>query len=107
MITEHDLQEAIAECKGQRDPNANTCIKLAAFLILQKELYGEEKPIPVEYSYSQGEPGIVEYYSDTDFGNAVEGRKQEEIFPILDELMTTLRVIQPRVYDSVMRKIND
>ena len=30
MITEHDLKEAIAECEGNRNPDARTCIKLAA-----------------------------------------------------------------------------
>ena len=34
MITEQDLLEAIAECQGQRNPNANTCIKLAAYYII-------------------------------------------------------------------------
>ena len=41
MITEKDLQEAIAEGQGQRNPNANTCIKLAAFLTIRKEMFGE------------------------------------------------------------------
>ena len=39
MITEKDLQEAIAECKGKRNPDSSTCIKLAAFLIIQEHLY--------------------------------------------------------------------
>ena len=43
MITEKDLQEAIAECQGQRNPNASTCIKLAAFLTIQKELFGKSE----------------------------------------------------------------
>ena len=43
MITEKDLQEAIAECIGQRNPNANTAIKLAAFYTIKRELYGEDK----------------------------------------------------------------
>ena len=106
MITEQDLQEAIAECKGQRNPNANTCIKLAAFLTIQREMYGEKEIAPT-YSYDTGNSGYIEYHSDTDFGAAVEGRKQKDIFPILYELMSTLQIIQPRVYDSVMRKIND
>ena len=40
MITEKDLQEAIAECQGERNPNANTCIKLAAFYTIRNELFG-------------------------------------------------------------------
>ena len=39
MITEQDLQEAIAECQGERHPNANTCMKLAAFYTIKNELY--------------------------------------------------------------------
>lgn len=107
MITEHDLQEAIAECQGARNPNASTCIKLAAFLIIQKEMYGEKEPVP-QYSFdTQPSDGTIEYYSDTEFGELIEGKKQKDIFPIIDELMSTLSVIQPRVYASVIRKIKD
>ena len=31
MITRRDLLEAIDKCQGQKNPNANTCIKLAAY----------------------------------------------------------------------------
>ena len=31
MITRKDLIEAIEKCQGQKNPNANTCIKLAAY----------------------------------------------------------------------------
>lgn len=109
MITEQDLQEAIAECKGQRNPNANTCIKLAAFLTIQRELYGTTDPVP---SFSYAPPMIEEeptinYKKDTDFAMAVDGRKTGEILDIVDELMETLNVINPRLYDGVMRRIRE
>ena len=43
MITEKDLQEAIAECEGQRNPNANTCVKLAAFYIIKDHLFPQQE----------------------------------------------------------------
>ncbi len=43
MITEKDLQEAIAECKGTRNPNASTCIKLAAYYTILDNLYPKEE----------------------------------------------------------------
>ena len=53
MITRHDLEEAIAECQGQRNPNASTCLKLAAFYTIRKELFGEEKEVEQPmYSYA-------------------------------------------------------
>ena len=99
MITEKDLQEAIAECQGVRSPNANTCIKLAAFLIIQKELYGaEERPV---YSYAPAE----EYDSGTEFSTAARGLSHMQIMGVIDELMTALQVVNPRLYDSVIRKL--
>ena len=107
MITEHDLQEAIAECKGIRNPNANTCIKLAAFLIIQKEMYGDEPQYrPPTYSYSPG-PMVnnVDYTSETEFGEAIHGKDQQDMWATMDELMTALRVVNPRLYTSAMDKI--
>ena len=111
MITEQDLQEAIAECKGQRNPNANTCIKLAAFLTIQREMFGNTEQVPMpSFSYAPPmieESGRIDYKGDTEFARAVDGRKTEDILKIMDELMDTLNVINPRLYDAVMRKITD
>lgn len=111
MITEKDLQEAIAECQGKRNPNANTCIMLAAFLTIQKEMFGKPEPeLPQtaarSYSYAPGEPvGEVTYESDTEFSQAVYGMAVDDLMEIMDELMTALQVVNPRLYASVMRKI--
>lgn len=116
MITEKDLIEAIAECQGERNPNANTCIKLAAFYTIKNELFGKteqlkptEEPSPVGYSYAAppAEPveTTIDYYSDTDFSRAIDGRPAAEIWPIMDDLMNTLQMLQPRIYDAVMRNL--
>lgn len=103
MITEHDLKSAIAECQGDRNPNANTCIKLAAYYQILDRLYGKELQETSGYSFSSGNPGIP--YSDSPFSVAVEKKGIENVFPVLDELMETLYVINPPLYDSIMRKI--
>ena len=43
--------------------------------------------------------------SDTEFAHMVDGRKQEEVWPVMDELMDTIRTIYPRLYDAVMAKL--
>lgn len=112
MITEKDLQEAIAECQGVRNPNASTCIKLAAFYIIQEHLYGkpsESKDIPA-YSYAAPPEQVettIDYYSNTEFSQAIDGRQTSEIWPIMDELMSVLQATNPRLYAGVMRKIED
>lgn len=110
MITEHDLQEAIAECQGQRNPNANTCIKLAAFLTLQKEMFGKGNvalPEPSGYSFAQAPDDTIGLYGESDFLKAIESKDVRSTFLIMDELMGTMQVLQPRIYDSVMRKIQN
>ena len=42
----------------------------------------------------------------SDFLRAVKG-KEESAWDIIDDLMDTLKVAYPRVYDSVMRKIGN
>ena len=105
MITEKDLQEAIAECEGQRNPNANTCIKLAAFYTIKREMFGSspEEALPV-YGYSRG---VSEYDSGTEFSDAVMGKDLQEIFPVIDELLESLRLVMPRLYESFITKIRD
>ena len=110
MITERDLQEAIAECEGQRNPNANTCIKLAAFYTIRQHMFGNT---PETYSFDPG-PRITEnvessgfqYDSGTEFSDAMNRLGVDATVPIVDELMTTLSVINPRLYAGVMRKMN-
>lgn len=105
MITEKDLQEAIAACKGEIHPNANTCIKLAAFYTIKNELFPTEAP-----AYSYAPPPVetettIEYFSDSEFGQAVEGKRAADVWPVMDELMQAVQVLQPRLYESVLRKL--
>lgn len=107
MITEQDLQEAIAECLGQKNPNSSTCIKLAAFYIIKNELFSNkssDEPFPINYSYA-GPPNI-EYDSGTEFSEIIRNKNQNDIIGIMDELMSTLQVLQPKLYNGVLRKID-
>lgn len=101
MITEKDLQEAIAECQAVKNPNANTCIKLAAFLTIKNALYEDDE----KYSYSSTPEEVVEYYSDTEFGRAIDGKNAMNMWAIIDEMMNALQVLNPRLYEGVLRKI--
>ena len=105
MITEQELLEAIAECQGQRNPNANTCIKLASYYIIQDHMKEEPKmsEIPT-YSFASAPESV--YNSDTEFGQAVQRMDLHDVLAVMDELMTTLSVINPMLYNGVMRKLD-
>ena len=111
MITEKDLQEAIAECQGQRNPTTNTCIKLAAFLTIQKEMFGNsEQPETVQpfktYSYSaDNKEKIVDYSIDTEFGKLIDGKIAADAWGVMQELMDTLQITNPKLYSFALRKL--
>lgn len=105
MITERDLDQAIAECVGVRNPDVNTCLKLSAFYTIKDHLF----PMPKEEGFSFAPPAVSESYVDyqgkSEFMQVVEGRPASEVWAIVDELMDTLAVIYPRLYEGVMRKL--
>lgn len=110
MITKDDLQAAIAECEGVRNPTSSTCMKLAAFYTIKDKMYPEYKEDPVVgYSMAPGPsvPDVVAYHSDSEFGQLVSGKDMSDVFPLIDELMSTVQVISPRLYAGMIRKLSD
>jgi hypothetical protein len=104
MITEKDLNSAIAECQGKRNPDARTCIMLAAFYTIRREMFGEEKEAEHSYSYAPA-PTTIVVDGDSEFARIVNGRDQSQVMPVMVELMDTLNVIQPRLYDAVLDRL--
>ena len=47
----------------------------------------------------------ISYYSDTDFSHAIDGKPAKDVWPLMDELMSTIQVLLPRLYDGVMRRL--
>ena len=101
MIKLQDVSEAIAECEGVRHPNANTCLKLAALYTIRENMT-KEPTEPVRYSYATAP---TDYQSNTEFGRIVQGKDSAEVLAVMDELMTTLQGMIPRLYDGVLSKL--
>ena len=109
MITQQDLQAAIAECKGKRNPDANTCIKLAAFYTIRNELFGKSEQVPA-YSYAAPPEQVettIDYQSDTEFSAVIDGRRADDVWPVMEELMEVLRRTNKPLYNATIRKIQD
>lgn len=105
MITLNDLDEAIKECEGQRNPNANTALKLAAFYTIKNELYPAERQSLSGYSYAPPPTAKISYDSGTEFGNAVAGKDPDAVLEIIDDLMTVLHSAQPRLHNKIVESI--
>lgn len=102
MITEKDLREAIAECQGERKPNANTCIKLAAYYTILENINVDQAPATRQ---AVNYVDKIDYDGESEFAKTINGRNFYEVMDVIDELMQTLSVINPRLYDGVMNKL--
>ena len=76
---------------------------LAAFYTIKNEMFGEEKK--AEYSFAPAPDPIIEINSNSRFARLIDGRKQADIMPVIDELVGTVQIIQPRLYDVFIEKL--
>lgn len=103
MIKTEDLREAIAECQGERNPNANTCIKLAAYYSILDHI--DERP---QMGYAYAEPaGVVRLDSGSEFSDMIAHRDVGRVLKVIDELMETLELVAPRLYDLTLLKLRE
>lgn len=106
MIREDELLEAIAECQGERNPDAKTCIKLAAYYTILNNIREKEEHVDSFPMYSQaGPPDQVRYDSGSEFSDAIQGIYTDDLLAIMDELMDAVKVIMPRLYRATIDKI--
>lgn len=104
MITPDELNEAIAVCEADERHTYDVCIRLAALYTIRQQYYSNGSAR--EADSHESDPGAVGEYGDSEFLRLVSGRPVEKIVLIFDELMTTLEVINARLYDGVLRRID-
>ena len=105
MIKEEDLREAIAECQGERNPDARTCRNLAAFYTILDHIQEKEVGTNSIAGYSFAEEPKVEYQSNSEFFHYISNMGVNEIIALFDEVMDTLQIVNPRLYQSIIRKV--
>ena len=116
MITEKEIAQAIEEC--MREPvTGNKRAVLADLIIIQDYLFGEPtraqevpQPMPMQ-SYSAHPIEQVETYiettGDSEFLRAVDGRKSDKVWKLIDELVEAIKILHPRMYTTFIDKVQD
>ena len=116
MITEKEIAQAIEEC--MREPvTGNKRSVLADLIIIQDYLFGEpmqaqEAPPPIpRQSYSAPPMEQVETYietnGDSEFLKAIDGRKADKVWKLIDELVEAVKILHPRMYTTFIDKVQD
>lgn len=113
MISESELLNIIEgferDCKTLDD-----CEKLAVYYTVYDHLFGKGDNYREEYR--QGYSMRMEEFQDeekkisvptvtSDFLRAVEGMDTRRFWGVIDELVSTIEVINPRLYEGLMKRL--
>ena len=80
----------------EKDTTYATCERLADLYIVRDHLtQPQKKATPLGG------------FGDSEFLSAVAGRDGAAVWAVMDELMDTLKLVNRRAYDGVMRKLNE
>lgn len=97
MITLEEVLEALDELEDAPH-DWDTTQKLAALLVLRDKLGGGADS-------REGVPVLPP--ADSEFLQLALGHDPAAVWSVLDELMDTLAVMMPRMYDGVMRRLRE
>jgi hypothetical protein len=95
LITRKDLLEAIEKCQGQKNPNANTCIKLAAYYTILDHTPEDDSG----YSYASRP-------SNSEFIRIIKSKNMDEVLLVIDDMMEELQGVNPKLYYDTMERLN-
>lgn len=99
MITQRELDGAIRECENAPTSYQN-CEKLATFYTILDHLYSDKERKVIE-----NVSDVIGDYGDSEFLQYIQGKDSQTVWLVMDELMQTLQIVNPRLHDGVMRRL--
>lgn len=111
MIHAQELEDAIAQMRGDPNPNANTCMKLAAYYVIRDHMEPGVQaetvnpPVPAGYTYAAGREEEIPAMGDTEFLQTITGRPVSAVLAVMDDCMTALKNTYPRLYHATIRRL--
>lgn len=117
MLDKQEIRKEIARLEYEESSYPNYA-KLADLYIISAEMEKSNERIEPRYErlYSRAsaptemhiqQNTVVVDAADSDFLMAVSGKDAGAAWKIMDELMESLQVMQPRTYSAVMRRLRE
>ncbi len=109
MLDKREIDIEIARLE-YIDSSYDNYAKLANLYVIRDQMQGRGSA-PAVSGYSFSEPKEIApsehiaQYGESDFLQAVAGKNPAAVWDILDELLSTLSVVNEKAYASVLRKL--
>lgn len=96
MINPDELDKEILMLEKKDTTYAN-CERLAWLYIVRDHVTGQQ----------QAQPTPLNISGDSEFLQAVDGKDSVAVWAIMDDLMDTIKVTAPKVYDRILRRVKE
>lgn len=103
MFSKSELLDAIDDLEMAPATYQNA-EKLATFYTLYDHLYVQKEPMQ---RIEPTKEVTINRYGDSEFLQAIAGQKAEEVWLIMEELMQTVQMLQPRLYRATLDRLNE
>lgn len=111
MLERRELDERIAEIVNKRDQTVGEIRDLAAFIVARNDLskesavgsYGDAASNPMTAPIAET---VIGDYGDSEFLQMIAGMESEHVWSVMAEAMESLKVMEPRFYAGILRKLN-
>lgn len=97
MVSLEEIQKEIIELE-KKDTCYAVCERLAWLYVVRDHLAPSKPQKPQD-------PATVATNGESDFLKACNGVEVEKVLPVLDELMDTINVMNPKAYKTIVDKI--
>lgn len=103
MLSKGELLTAIDELEDS-PPTFQNCQKMATFYTLLNSMYRSSEDQPrIETQREE----VIADHGDSDFLRLIAGMESREAWLLVDELMETIQILQPKLYSSVIRRLRE
>lgn len=103
MFSKNELLDAIDDLEMAPATYQNA-EKLATFYTLYDHLYVKKEPMNRIESVREV---TIDMYGDSDFLKAITDKKSQDVWLVMDELMSMIQVMQPKLYQATIDKIRE
>ena len=103
MFSKTEILNAIDELEMSPATYQNA-EKLATFYALYDHLYVKQEPMNRIESIQEV---IIGNHGDSEFMRAIEGKKAEKVWLVIDELLGVIQALQPRLYNATIEKLKE
>ncbi len=101
MFSKNELLDAIDDLEMAPATYQNA-EKLATFYLLYDHLYCRKEPVNLVETTREV---TIDRYGDSEFLEAITDKNPEDIWMVMDELMSALQALNPRLYQATLDRI--